>query len=63
MIFKPQDAAQLAAKLSRLLTHEAEREEEAAWGKEFTKKFDVSVVGQQLLKQYNQVLRAVRNLP
>jgi phosphatidylinositol alpha-mannosyltransferase len=63
MIFNPQDSVELTSKLSYLLTHESERIEEASWGKEFTKNFDVSVVGQELLKQYNQVLRTVRNLP
>jgi phosphatidylinositol alpha-mannosyltransferase len=63
MIFDAKDADALAAKLKHLLANESERLTEAAWGKEFAKKFDVSVVGSELLKEYNKVLRVVSNLP
>ncbi len=63
MIFDPRDAGALAIKLEHLLNQESERVALATWGEEFTKKFDVSVVGNQLLKHYNKVLRAVSNLP
>ncbi len=63
MIFDPRDAGALAIKLEHLLNQESERVALATWGEEFTKKFDVLVVGNQLLKHYNKVLRAVSNLP
>jgi phosphatidylinositol alpha-mannosyltransferase len=57
LLFAPQDASALAQKLKELLTNETLRQEKASWGTEYTRNFDVNVVGQQLTEIYAQALR------
>jgi phosphatidylinositol alpha-mannosyltransferase len=57
LLFAPHDASTLAEKLKHLLTHAAFRQAKASWGTNYTRSFDVNVVGQQLVEFYDQALR------
>jgi phosphatidylinositol alpha-mannosyltransferase len=55
LLFDPRNAAGLADKLVGLLENESKRQTFAAWGSDYTRQFDVSVVGQQLLDIFNRL--------
>jgi phosphatidylinositol alpha-mannosyltransferase len=63
LLFPPKDSIRLAEKLKHYLMHEEDRCVDAAWGKTYTAGFDVNIVGTELLKRYNKVLRPRRNMP
>lgn len=56
LLFEPKDTAQLAVRITELLTNKEKRQEIAAWGREYTKKFDVETVGPQLVAIYEEVI-------
>lgn len=60
LLFNPKDSAMLAAKLADYLSDRSRRQEMAKWGAVYTKQFDVSVVGEELLAVYDQALRKRR---
>ncbi len=55
LLFNPKDVALLSQKLAVHLTDAATRQKYADWGKEYTKQFDVHVVGPQLVSLYKQL--------
>ena len=61
LLFNPHDAADLAVHLETYLQNTKLRQEVQQWGAEFTKQFDVNVVGQQLLTIYEEALHKRRN--
>ena len=61
LLFDPHDAAELALKLEHLLKMSHGREAAAAWGKTYSKTFDVAIVGRQLLKDYQEALHKRRS--
>lgn len=62
LLFEADDAAALAAKIKHLLLNESERTTLAKWGAEFTERFDVGIVGQELLSIFKEALRKKRGL-
>jgi phosphatidylinositol alpha-mannosyltransferase len=56
LLFDPADTNALADQLSRLLTDAKARQAYAAWGSEYTKRFDIEVVGPQLVTLYTELL-------
>jgi phosphatidyl-myo-inositol alpha-mannosyltransferase len=62
LLFDPHDAVGLAAQLKKCLTDQSRRTAAAAWGAEYSRQFDVNVVGQQLLDIYRQALRKRRQM-
>lgn len=62
LLFSPTDINELAAKLHKYLVDRSSREALAAWGAQYTKKFDTSVVGTKLLSVYSEALRNRRSL-
>ncbi|HEX7632816.1 MAG TPA: glycosyltransferase family 4 protein [Candidatus Saccharimonadales bacterium] len=60
LLFDPKNASQLAKKIETLLVDSKKRQASQAWGAEFTKDFDVGVVGAKLLTIYEQALRKRR---
>lgn len=61
LLFSPRDTDALAAKLAQYLSDDSLRNDTRQWGAQFTKDFDVNVVGQQLLEVYAQALHKRRN--
>jgi phosphatidylinositol alpha-mannosyltransferase len=57
LLFDPRDPVSLARKLGRYLADAPLTRRKAAWGAEFTRDFDVEIIGRQLLGVY---MRAVR---
>lgn len=56
LLFDPMDIDQLATQLRSLLTDSALRAAAAEWGTEYTKEFDVHVVGPKLMTIYNEII-------
>lgn len=56
LLFPAGDAQQLADKIKTLLTDKVARQKYANWGAEYTKQFDVDVVGRQLETLYQSLL-------
>jgi phosphatidylinositol alpha-mannosyltransferase len=50
-------ANKLAEKLDWLLTNQAARREVGAWGRDWTKQYDVTIVGQELLTRYESFVK------
>ncbi|MDB5170985.1 MAG: hypothetical protein JWO35_679 [Candidatus Saccharibacteria bacterium] len=61
LLFDPQNADALAKKLAIYLRDEALRKQMADWGEDYTKGFDVDVVGRQLQDIYSKALRKRRD--
>ena len=62
LLFDAHNAAELAQKLKHYLGDETERMQKAAWGAEYTTRFDTARVGNQLLDIYKEALRNSRNV-
>ena len=60
LLFPPKDITRFADKLAHYLRDKEARSEAAHWGKEYSKQFDVVVVGQELVRRYNEALRNKR---
>lgn len=60
LIFDPKNAAELADKLTTLMTDKRKRQEAQSWGATYTKDFDTSVVGAKLVEIYSKTLRKRR---
>ena len=58
LLFAPEDTAGLAGRLSELLQDSAKRQQFASWGRDYTKRFDIEVVGPQLVTLYAELLEA-----
>jgi phosphatidylinositol alpha-mannosyltransferase len=56
LLFAPGDTDTLAKKLSLLLRDGAKRQAYATWGSEYSARFDIEVVGPQLVALYHQLL-------
>lgn len=56
LLFDAHDSSALAKKLDALLTDGALRDQAAEWGKDYSRQFDASVVGHELLKRYERAL-------
>jgi phosphatidylinositol alpha-mannosyltransferase len=56
LLFDPIDVRALAVRLAQYLQDTDLRQEIQRWGKDFTKQFDVNVVGKQLLDVYDKAL-------
>jgi glycosyltransferase involved in cell wall biosynthesis len=54
LLFDPNNPKELSELLQKMLNNEVERKKLAEWGKDYTKNFDVNVVGEKLLGIYNQ---------
>jgi phosphatidylinositol alpha-mannosyltransferase len=61
LLFNPTDAELLAQKIEMLLKDPTQREKYAAWGEVYSKRFDVRVVGKELLRIYSD-LSAAKNM-
>jgi phosphatidylinositol alpha-mannosyltransferase len=57
LLFDPKDSRELASKLELYLTDKAARQAMANWGSNYTKNFDIEVVGKKLIDIYSQALR------
>jgi phosphatidylinositol alpha-mannosyltransferase len=62
LLFAPKDAGLLATKIKGLLQDDQRRKDLAAWGSDFTRGFDVSVVGKRLLTVFDEILLKRRGL-
>jgi phosphatidylinositol alpha-mannosyltransferase len=62
LLFEATDAHALADKAETLLKDSTQRQALAAWGAEYTRYFDTSHVGAQLVDAYKQALRLRRNV-
>jgi phosphatidylinositol alpha-mannosyltransferase len=62
LLFDPRDAGILASKLETYLRDKALRRQMAGWGADYTKDFDVNVVGQKLVGIYKEALLKRREL-
>ncbi len=60
LLFNPTDSKALATSLAKYLRNPQRRHEAAKWGGQYTKDFDVAVVGKQLEELYGQALRERR---
>ncbi|MDB5164442.1 MAG: hypothetical protein JWL89_68 [Candidatus Saccharibacteria bacterium] len=60
LLFDPHNAAELAGKLQLFLEDKAARQQTQTWGANFTKDFDVNVVGRKLVNIYQEALRKRR---
>jgi phosphatidylinositol alpha-mannosyltransferase len=60
LIFDPKNADKLSVKLAELMTNTTKRNEAKAWGAQYTHDFDTAVVGEKLVKIYDQALRKRR---
>ncbi|MCA9325649.1 glycosyltransferase family 4 protein [Candidatus Saccharibacteria bacterium] len=58
LIFSAKDDALLADKILSLLHDQARRQEFAAWGERYSSRFDVGVVGKELVQIYRDVIAA-----
>jgi phosphatidylinositol alpha-mannosyltransferase len=56
LLFEARDAKALAARIAYLLSDKGQRERYAAWGAEYTRQFDVDVVGRKLESLYRNLL-------
>lgn len=56
LLFNPKDVQQLANKLKYYLTNDKQHEAMASWGTNYSKQFDIDVVGPQLVALYQQLL-------
>jgi phosphatidylinositol alpha-mannosyltransferase len=56
LLFTPQDVNALARKLTQQLQNGSARESYAAWGRDYSKQFDIEVVGPQLVGLYTELL-------
>lgn len=61
LLFNPKGTAELAALLTEYLNNVTKREHVAAWGKPYTKAFDVEVVGPQLVQYYENIIAKRRS--
>ncbi|MDL2342157.1 MAG: glycosyltransferase family 4 protein [Patescibacteria group bacterium] len=52
LLFKPKDSLALARLLEDLISQPHKRTQAAAWGLNYSQKFDVPIIGQQLLTSY-----------
>lgn len=57
LLFSPRDSDLLAQLLSKYISSPRLRREAADWGEQYTKGFDVAVVGAELVKLYREALR------
>jgi phosphatidylinositol alpha-mannosyltransferase len=57
LLFDPYDATALAAKLKEYLINERLRTAAGRWGTDYSRQFDINVIGQKLLAVYHQALR------
>lgn len=57
LIFDTDNVQGLVNTVRRLLLNDSERANFAAWGAEYTKQYDVAVVGERIVAEYNQALR------
>lgn len=55
-LFNPKDIDGLATILTGYLTNEQKRRDVASWGKSYSKKFDVQVVGPQIVEVYKDAI-------
>jgi phosphatidylinositol alpha-mannosyltransferase len=62
LLFDPTESQILADKLYKYIMDEQERNAMATWGADYTKSFDVAVVGQKLVEIYHSALRKRRQL-
>lgn len=60
LLFEPTDSQELARLLGKYVRSAKLRRTAAKWGEEYTKDFDLPVVGKQLVKVYNEALRKRR---
>lgn len=60
LLFSPKASHLLAQLLSKYIGSPRLRREAATWGEQYTKDFDVAVVGTELLKLYREALREQR---
>lgn len=56
LLFKPQDSAGLASKIENLLRNELQRQKYSQWGENYSKEFDVNIVGAKLFNIYQNAL-------
>lgn len=54
LLFEPLNTQELTIKLKQLLTDTELRQNNANWGKQYSRQFDVPVVGERLMKMYLQ---------
>ncbi|MFI5271335.1 MAG: glycosyltransferase family 4 protein [Candidatus Saccharimonadales bacterium] len=57
LLFDPMDIEMLASRLTNLLEDSNHRDEMAAWGREYSKQFDIKVVGPKIVDIYIKALR------
>lgn len=62
LLFNPSNASELAGKIAKFMQDDTLRSRLAAWGEDYSKDFDTDVVGQKLLKIYDQALLKRRGL-
>jgi len=60
-LFSPFDHAAFAAKLHKYLSGQKVRQQARTWQQEYVQRYDVSVVGEELLKLFRQALRKRRS--
>jgi len=60
LLFNPHRADELAEKLAYYLVENKQRQQMADWGSDYTRNFDVAIVGAQLLNIYHQALHKRR---
>ena len=56
LLFNPKDTGKLAAMLTEYLTNDQKRKKVATWGKAYTAKFDIEVVGPQLVEIFEKII-------
>jgi phosphatidylinositol alpha-mannosyltransferase len=61
LLFDPRNTRALTVQLTRYLQDAGLRREIQLWGADFTKQFDVNVVGRQLLEVYDKALHKRQN--
>jgi phosphatidylinositol alpha-mannosyltransferase len=57
LLFDPLDIEMLASRLTNLLENTKHRDEMAAWGREYSRQFDIKVVGPKILGIYLKALQ------
>lgn len=61
LLFDTSDPSALAAKINLYLENKTLRQDTSSWGSEFTRRFNVDTVGNELMKIYAQALHKRRN--
>lgn len=62
LLFNPSDPSELAKRIKQLLTDEHQRRKCAAWGEQYSRRFDVDTVGRELEALYYR-LHEAKKLP